>query len=86
MYLQLQLYVAIHIYTISTIKMTLCSLEYISFSVIYYAVSECPPDAEHRIQICIKSSLPNFGLGPPVDASPPSALKTSIEMSRDSCQ
>ncbi|XP_063408184.1 uncharacterized protein LOC134691547 [Mytilus trossulus] len=58
----------------------------ILYTVISLVLLECPLDAEHRIQLCIKSSLPNFGLGPPNDATPPNALKTSIEMSKDSCQ
>ncbi|XP_071138602.1 uncharacterized protein [Mytilus edulis] len=58
----------------------------ILYTVISLVLLECPRDAEHRIQLCIKSSLPNFGLGPPNDATPPNALKTSIEMSKDSCQ
>ena len=55
-------------------------------SFIHLVISDCPKDAEHRIQLCTKSSLPNFGLGPPGNASAPSAIKTSIQMSKDSCQ
>lgn len=49
-------------------------------------LSKCPADAEQKIQLCTTSSLPNFGLGPPSGASPPAAIKSSIQMSRDSCQ
>ncbi|OWF55798.1 uncharacterized protein LOC110455359 isoform X2 [Mizuhopecten yessoensis] len=53
---------------------------------VYFEVrSECPMGAVESMRRCIRTSLPNFGLGPPA-GEPPNALREGIDMMRESCE